>query len=73
MVLENMALHKANIELVYNLVFLGLACLFAMLLAWRVGNFIIVDPLDKLVIATQRFDEGWMHGLPPALSAWLGH
>jgi nitrate/nitrite-specific signal transduction histidine kinase len=58
---KNLALHQANMELVYNLVILGIACLFAMLLAWIAGNAILVEPLHKLVIATQRFGEGGMH------------
>ena len=58
---KRLALRQANIELVYNLVILGIACFFAMLLAWIAGNSIIVEPLNKLVIATQRFGKGDMH------------
>ncbi|MEI7638356.1 MAG: PAS domain S-box protein, partial [Syntrophus sp. (in: bacteria)] len=58
---KNLGLHQANIELVYNLVSLGIACLLAMLLAWITGNSIIVEPLNKLVMATQRFGEGELH------------
>jgi len=65
---KNMVLRQANIELAYNLAFLGIACFLAMLLAWRVGKSIIVNPIDRLVIATQRFGKGAMHirtDLPP--------
>ena len=58
---KNVALHQANMELVYNLGILGIACLFAMLLAWIAGNSLIVGPLHKLAIATKRFGEGEMH------------
>ncbi|MEI6153881.1 MAG: HAMP domain-containing protein, partial [Deltaproteobacteria bacterium] len=58
---KSLVLHHANTELIYNLAFLGIACLFAVLLAWIAGNSIIVDPLNKLVIATQRFGKGEMH------------
>ena len=58
---RNAALHHANMELIYNLVILGLACLFAMMLAWVAGNSIIVEPLRKLVMATKRLSEGDMH------------
>jgi PAS domain S-box-containing protein len=60
-VVKNAALHHANIQLVYNVALLGIASLFAMLLAWIAGNSILVDPLNKLVMATKRFGEGEMH------------
>jgi len=58
---KNLALHTTDVELIYNLVFLGIAFLFAMLLAWIAGNSIIVAPLNKLAIATQRFGKGEIH------------
>jgi PAS domain S-box-containing protein len=60
-IVKSTALHHANMELVFSFLVLGVACLFAMLLAWIAGNSIIVDPLNKLVIATKRFGEGEMH------------
>ncbi len=60
-VVRSLALYQANIQLVYNLIILGVACLFAMLLAWVASNSIIVGPLSKLVEATQRFGKGEMH------------
>ena len=57
-IVKSAALREANMELVQNVFFLGIACLFAMLLAWIAGNSIIVEPLRKLVLATKRFGEG---------------
>ena len=65
---KNLILREANIKLVYNLGFLGIACLFAMLLTWIAGNSILVEPLHKLAIATQRFGRGELNvrtDLPP--------
>ena len=58
---KSLALHEANMELIYNLVFLMIATLLAMLLAWIAGNNMIVDPINKLVSATQQFGEGKIH------------
>jgi signal transduction histidine kinase len=57
---KDLALYPANMELVRNLILLGIACFFAMLLSWVAGNLFIVKPLKKLVIATQRFGKGAM-------------
>jgi len=58
---KKMVLNRANMELVYNLILLGIVFLFAILLAWFAGNSMITGPLNKLVVATRRFGKGEMN------------
>ena len=58
---KNLALHDANMELLYNLLFLTMVTVLAMLLAWIAGNSMIVNPVNRLVSATKQFGEGKLH------------
>lgn len=60
-------LHKANLNMLGNLSILGIAALLAMSLAWVFGNLVLIEPINRLVAATQRFARGKMDtrtGLP---------
>ncbi len=57
---RNVALRRANTSLVFSLILLGIASLFAMMLAWIAGNTLIVVPLNKLVNLARRLGEGDM-------------
>ncbi len=60
-------LHKANLALAGNLAIVGGAALLAMALAWILGDFILVQPINRLVAATRLFGKGEMKtrtGLP---------
>lgn len=53
-------LHKANTEMLSNLLALGLTAFIAAALAWFFGNVIIIRPINRLVEATRRFGSGEM-------------
>jgi PAS domain S-box-containing protein len=60
-------LHAANLDMLRNLAILGITVLLAMSLAWVFGNLVIIQPINRLVAATQRFGLGEMAartGLP---------
>ena len=60
-------LHKANLALAGNLAIVGGAALLAMALAWILADFILVQPINRLVAATRLFGKGEMKtrtGLP---------
>ncbi len=60
-------LHQANMNMLGNLAILGIAGLLAMSLAWVFGNLVLINPINRLVAATQRFGMGEMGtrtGLP---------
>jgi PAS domain S-box-containing protein len=60
-------LQKANIAMLYKLLFLGTAALVAVSLAWIFGSFALIKPINRLVATTQRFGGGEMDvrtGLP---------
>jgi len=64
---KNPILHKANMNMLGNLAILGIAGLLAMSLAWVFGNLVLINPINRLVAATQRFGMGEMGtrtGLP---------
>ena len=68
-------LHKANLNMLRNLSFLGLATLLALSLAWIFGNVVLIRPIKRLVVATQQFGRGKMDirtGLPHTPDE-LGH
>jgi PAS domain S-box-containing protein len=51
-------IHEANLKMLRNLLILGLASLLALSLAWILGNKFIINPLNRLVAATQQFGRG---------------
>ncbi|MGP8104839.1 MAG: diguanylate cyclase [Desulfobaccales bacterium] len=53
-------LHQANMNMLGNLAVLGIATLLAMSLAWVFGNLVLINPINRLVAATQRFGMGKM-------------
>ncbi len=53
-------LHQANMNMLGNLAILGIATLVAMSLAWVFGNLVLINPINRLVAATQRFGMGKM-------------
>ena len=60
-------LHAANLDMLRNLAILGITVLLALSLAWVFGNLVIIQPINRLVAATQRFGQGEMEartGLP---------
>ena len=60
-------LHAANLDMLRNLAILGITVLLAMSLAWVFGNLALIQPVNRLVAATQRFGLGEMEartGLP---------
>jgi len=60
-------LHKANMNMLGNLAILGIAALLALSLAWAFGNVVLIQPINRLVAATQQFGRGEMGtrtGLP---------
>ena len=60
-------LHAANLDMLRNLAILGITVLLALSLAWVFGNLVIIQPVNRLVAATQRFGKGEMEartGLP---------
>lgn len=64
---KDMILHKANLNMLRNLLILGLAALLALSLAWMLGNEVLIKPINRLVAATQQFGRGDMDtrtGLP---------
>jgi diguanylate cyclase (GGDEF)-like protein/PAS domain S-box-containing protein len=64
---KDIILHKANLNMLRNLLVLGLAALLALSLAWMLGNAVLIKPINRLVEATQQFGRGEMDirtGLP---------
>ncbi len=60
-------LHAANLDMLRNLAILGITVLLALSLAWVFGNLVLIQPINRLVAATQRFGKGEMEartGLP---------
>ena len=60
-------LQKATAEMVASLSLMGLAAFIATALAWVFGNVVLIEPVNRLVIATRRFGGGQMSartGLP---------
>jgi PAS domain S-box-containing protein len=60
-------LHAANLDMLRNLSILGITVLLAMSLAWILANLALIQPVNRLVSATQRFGLGEMEvrtGLP---------
>ncbi len=60
-------LHAANLDMLRNLAILGITVLLALSLAWVFGNLALIQPINRLVAATQRFGNGEMEartGLP---------
>lgn len=60
-------LHAANLDMLRNLAILGITVLLAMSLAWVFANLALIQPVNRLVAATQRFGMGEMEvrtGLP---------
>ncbi len=60
-------LHKANLNMLRNLSIFGVVALMAMSLAWVFGNLTLINPINRLVAATQQFGMGKMDtraGLP---------
>jgi PAS domain S-box-containing protein len=60
-------LHKANLELLSSLSLLGIAAGIAIFLAWALGNFAFIRPINDLVTAARRFGKneiGVRTGLP---------
>jgi signal transduction histidine kinase/CheY-like chemotaxis protein len=55
---KSAALRQVNMDFLRDLGLAGLGCLFAMLLAWIAGKSIIIEPIEKLVLATKRFGAG---------------
>jgi len=58
---KNKILAAANHEMWRNLTIFGLAFLVAITLVWRLANFVLVKPINKLVDATLRFGHGEMN------------
>ena len=64
---KELILRKANLNMMGNLSILGIAALLALSLAWVFGNLVLIEPINRLVAATQRFGMGKMDtrtGLP---------
>jgi PAS domain S-box-containing protein len=60
-------LQAANLDMLRNLAILGITILLALSLAWVFGNLVIIQPINRLVAASQRFGQGEMEartGLP---------
>ena len=60
-------LHAANLSMLRNLVILGITVLLVLALAWVFGNLALIQPVNRLVAAVQRFGQGEMEartGLP---------
>ncbi|MHC1729596.1 MAG: ATP-binding protein [Syntrophobacteraceae bacterium] len=60
-------LRQVNMELLINSLILGFAALIAMSGAWMFGHYILLRPINHLVIAARRFGRGEMDsrtGLP---------
>jgi PAS domain S-box-containing protein len=60
-------IQRANLEMLRNLAFMGIAALLALLLLWGLGHFFFIEPIKRLVMATSRFGKGEMDartGLP---------
>jgi PAS domain S-box-containing protein len=60
-------LRAADLILLRNLAIFGFTVLLAMSLAWVFGNLVLINPINRLVAATQRFGRGEMEartGLP---------
>lgn len=53
-------LHKANLQMLSNLLTLGIAAFITMFLAWVFGNFVLIKPISHLTAAVQRFGSGEM-------------
>ena len=51
-------LHAANLDMLRNLAILGITVLLALSLAWVFGNLALIQPVNRLVAATQRFGHG---------------
>ncbi len=49
---------KANLQMIRSLSVLGILCLITMCLAWCFGDFALVKPIHRLLIATQRLADG---------------
>ena len=60
-------LHAANMHMLRNLAILGIAGLVTTVLAAALGNLLLLEPINRLVAATQRFGTGELNtrtGLP---------
>ncbi len=60
-------LYKADMQMVRNLLILGIAAIIAMSLAWVFGSLVFIRPINRLVTAAQRYGKGDMAtrtGLP---------
>jgi PAS domain-containing protein len=60
-------IHKANMQMLANLLALGITVLVTMSWAWFFGEFLLVRPINRLVAATRQFGEGELNtrtGLP---------
>ena len=60
-------LQAANLDMLRNLAILGITILLALSLAWVFANLTLIQPVNRLVEATQRFGNGEMEvrtGLP---------
>ena len=53
-------LASANFKMFRNLAILGFALVAAISLVWLLANFVLVKPIGRLVVATQRFGGGEM-------------
>jgi PAS domain S-box-containing protein len=53
-------LHEAGIQMVRNLSILGIAAIVGLLVAWILGNFALIEPINRLVAAAQLFGKGEM-------------
>jgi PAS domain-containing protein len=53
-------LHKANFQMLSNLLTLGIAAFILMFLAWVFGNLALIKPISHLTTAVQRFGSGEM-------------
>jgi signal transduction histidine kinase/ActR/RegA family two-component response regulator/HAMP domain-containing protein len=53
-------LHRANLQMLNNLSLLGVAAAMALFLAWAFGEFFLLEPIKRLVAATQRLGRGEM-------------
>ncbi|MBI5592840.1 MAG: PAS domain S-box protein, partial [Deltaproteobacteria bacterium] len=51
-------LEKANSEMMKNLLILGFAASIAIMVAWFLGRFYLVRPINRLVTATQQLSDG---------------
>jgi PAS domain S-box-containing protein len=64
-------LRKANLNMLRNLLILGFTTLLALSLAWILANVVFINPINRLVTATQQFAQGDMDtrtGLPHTLN-----